>query len=236
MMTGPPEPTVTWPRAALFDLDGTLIDSVPDIAMAVGELMASEGLEPFPEAEVRDMVGLGVRVLVRRALDRRGRTLDDVAFEGVMARMLEIYPRHLTGRTTLMPGAVATLDALAEAGSALALVTNKMQAATEIVLEHFGLTERFRVILGDQVGRSELATKPAPDMLLFALAQLGIAPGEALMVGDSGADMQSSIAAGTFTVGVRGGYSDKPLESFGPDVVIDSLVQFPEAIAAWRGR
>lgn len=223
-----------WPRAALFDLDGTLIDSVPDITLAVGELMTSEGLEPFTEADVRAMVGHGLRVLVRRALEARGRTSSPAEFEAIIGRMLEIYPRHLTGRTTLLPGVVDCLDTVAAAGCAVALVTNKLQSAATTVLDHFELSDRFAIILGDQEGLSDLAPKPEPDMLLHALSHVGVDPAHAVMVGDSEADMASARAAGVFSVAVRGGYCDRPLEELNPDVVIGSLYGFAEAVEAWR--
>ena len=223
-----------WPRAALFDLDGTLIDSVPDITLAVGELMTAEGLEPFDEVDVRAMVGHGLRVLVRRALQARGRTPDPAEFEAIIARMLEIYPRHLTGRTTLLPGVVECLDTLAAADCAIAVVTNKLQSAATTVLDHFGLSDRFTIILGDQEGLSDLAPKPAPDMLLHAISQVGVGPADALMVGDSESDIASARAAGVFSVAVRGGYCDGPIEDLEPDVVIDSLHGFAEAVEAWR--
>jgi len=223
-----------WPRVVLFDLDGTLIDSVPDITLAVGELMATEGLEPFAEADVRAMVGHGLRVLVRRALAARGRAPSPAEFEIVVSRMLEIYPRHLTGRTTLLPGVVECLDALAAADCAAALVTNKLQSAATTVLEHFGLSDRFRIILGDQEGLSDLAPKPEPDMLLHAISFVGVGPADALMVGDSEADMASARAAGVFSVAVRGGYCSEPIEDLEPDVVIDSLLGLADAVEAWR--
>ena len=225
-----------WPRAALCDLDGTLIDSVPDITLAVAELMTTEGLEPFTEADVRAMVGHGLRVLVRRALAARGRTPDPAEFEAIISRMLEIYPRHLTGRTTLLPGVVDCLDTVAAAGCAVALVTNKLQSAATTVLDHFALSDRFTIILGDQEGLSDLAPKPEPDMLLHALSHVGVEPDHAVMVGDSEADMASACAAGVFSVAVRGGYCDGPLEALNPDVVIDSLFDFPTAVEAWRRR
>ncbi len=225
-----------WPRAALFDLDGTLIDSVPDITLAVAELMATEDLAPFDEADVRIMVGHGLRVLVRRALDARGRTPDPAEFEAVIDRMLEIYPRHLTGRTTLLPGVVDCLDTLAGADCAVAVVTNKIQSAATTVLDHFAISDRFVIILGDQEGLSDLAPKPEPDMLLHTLSAVGVEPAHAVMVGDSGADVAAARAAGVFSVAVRGGYCNGPLEELNPDVVIDSLFDFPTAVEAWRRR
>ena len=223
-----------WPRVALFDLDGTLIDSVPDITLAVGELMATEDLAPFEEADIRAMVGHGLRVLVRRALAARGRTPTPAEFEAIIDRMLEIYPRHLTARTTLLPGVVECLDSLAAAGCAVALVTNKLQSAATTVLDHFGLSDRFTIILGDQEGLSDLAPKPEPDMLLHAISRVGVGPADAVMVGDSESDIASARAAGVFSVAVRGGYCDGPIEDLEPDVVIDNLHGFGEAVEAWR--
>jgi phosphoglycolate phosphatase len=222
------------PGAALFDLDGTLIDSLPDITLAVGELMAGADLPAFTEAEVRDMVGYGLRVLVGRAFAARDRRLDAAGIEIMSARMREIYARHLTGRTRLMPGALEAIEMLARAGSALALVTNKLQSAANIVLEHFELSERFQVIIGDQARPFGLSPKPSPDMLQFALARLGVAAPDAMMFGDSAADIRSASAAGVFSVALRNGYSTVPLETLGPDVVIETLFEMPAALDAWR--
>lgn len=223
-----------YPRAALFDLDGTLIDSVPDITMAVGELMATEGLAPFDEEAVRDMIGLGLQVLVRRAFAARGIELDADALGRMAQRMRDIYPRHLTAHTTLLPGAIECLDALAAEGCAIALVTNKMQAAANTVLGHFGIADRFGVVLGDQMRPPGFRPKPSPEMLEFALARLGVEASEAIMIGDSAADVQSAAAAGVFSVVVRNGYGSAPLEALGAGVLIDDLTALPLAIEAWR--
>ncbi|MEQ1770533.1 MAG: HAD-IA family hydrolase, partial [Devosia sp.] len=223
-----------YPRAVLFDLDGTLIDSVPDITLAVAELMATEGLEPFPESDVRVMVGHGLRVLVQRALRARGRDLEPAALEAVIARMFEIYPRHLTGRTALLPGVVECLAELRANGCVLGLVTNKLQSAAVTVLEHFGLSENFVVTIGDQVRRSVLAPKPKPDMLLFALSRMKVAPPDAIMVGDSSADMEAAADAGIFSVALRNGYSSVPLETLNPGFIIDTLIEMARGIEAWR--
>lgn len=223
-----------YPQAVLFDLDGTLIDSVPDITLALAELMATEGLAPFAESEVRVMVGHGLRVLVQRALTARGRDLEPVALEAVIARMLEIYPRHLTGRTTLLPGVVDCIAELRANSCVLGLVTNKMQTASVAVLEHFGLLDDFAVIIGDQIHPSDLAPKPKPDMLLFALSRMKVAPPDAIMVGDSSADMEAAAGARVFSVALRNGYSNVPLETLNPGIIIDTLVDMPKGIDAWR--
>jgi len=224
------------PRAALFDLDGTLIDSVPDITLAVGELMEANGLPAFGENQVREMVGHGLRPLVRRAFEAHGQMLDADAFERQIVRMSEIYPRHLTGRTRPMPFAGEALDMLEQGGTMLALVTNKLQSAANSVLGHFGWSDRFRVILGDQARPSGLAPKPAPDMLQFTLTRLATHPLDAIMIGDSGADIAAARAAGVFSVALRNGYSNVPIETLNPDVVIDTLADMDVALDAWRRR
>lgn len=223
------------PGAVLFDLDGTLIDSVPDITLAVAELMQAGGLMPLAEHEVRGMVGHGIRKLVERAFRARALELDEAALEAQTALMAAIYSKHLVGRTVLMDGVEEALAFLGGLPSALAVVTNKLQGATEAILGHFGIARHFPVIVGDG-GQAGLARKPAPDMLLYALDRLGVAPADAIMVGDSSADIESAVAAGVFSIAVRGGYVTAPVESYGPDLVIDSLVDLPSALAEWRSR
>jgi len=221
-----------FPDTLLFDLDGTLVDSVPDITLAVGELMAGEGLAPFPEAEVRDMVGYGVATLVERAFAARGIPLTAAEKTIRLTRMMEIYPRHLVDRSRLMAGATEALDYLRGGGFKLAVVTNKPQAAAETVLQHFGIDGFFGLILGDRpLDAHRLAPKPRPDMLLFALEFLQSRPDTAIMVGDSAADVQSAAAAAVFSIAVRNGYSVEPIDSFNPGLSIASLVDLPAAVA-----
>ncbi len=224
----------TLPRAVLFDLDGTLIDSVPDIALAVAELLDLSGLAPFDEDSIRAMVGHGVGPLVSRAFAAHGIELSPDEHERQIGRMRDIYPRHLTGRTTLMPHAREALAGLRQRDVPLALVTNKLQSAANIVLDHFGLAESFSVVLGDQARPGGLAAKPAPDMLQFTLSRLRAQPGEAIMVGDSAADIEAARAAGVFCVALRNGYSSVPLEELAPDIIIDSLGELDLAIDTWR--
>ena len=213
------------PRAVLFDLDGTLIDSVPDITVSVAELMASCGLPSFSEHEVRGMVGYGVRVLVQRAFTARSMELEGERLELMVTRMMGIYRHHLVDKTVLMPGAEQALDALSEVGANLALVTNKPHSAAETILEHFRLRSRFALVLGDATPTvpATVRNKPHPDMLNYALAQLGTHPAEAVMVGDSPADMDSAAAAAVYSVAVRGGYAAIPVEDMGPNAIIDTL-------------
>lgn len=216
-----------WPQAVLFDLDGTLIDSVPDIAGAVNELLATEDYSPVSVPEVRTMIGNGVRKLVERAFAARGVTLEGDGLSAMTDRMMGIYGKHLTGETEMMPGAKMLVTAYARAGVKIGVVTNKPEAFSRTIIEHFGLADSVHVIVGGDTGP---ARKPAPDMLLHALELIGVGRHRALMIGDSPADIGAAKAAPMPSIAVRGGYTPVPADELGADVVIDSLEQVPQAI------
>jgi phosphoglycolate phosphatase len=218
---------VSRPRAVLFDFDGTLIDSAPDIHAATNLLLARQGLGPLTLAQVKSMIGHGVRKLVERAYAACGRPLDDAELDAEFATMMEIYFSHLTVLTRLMPGAREAVDALRADGVALALVTNKPQRFSEAILDHFGLLDAFGAVIGGDAG---YVKKPAPDMLLAALERLGVAAGEAAMIGDSGADVESARAAGLPVVIVEGGYTTVPAAELGADAVVASLDEVVSAL------
>lgn len=216
-----------WPQAILFDLDGTLIDSAPDIAAATNELLAGDRLGPLSVAQVRAMIGRGVPTLVERAYAASGLPLAGPALAAAAERMAAIYARHLTGHTRLMPGALETVAAYAKAGVRMAVVSNKPNDFTATILEHYGFAPHLAAMQGAEEG---LAKKPAPDMLLAAIGKAGSRPARALMVGDSEADVQSARAAGIPVVLVRGGYTTIPVEALGADAVIDRLADLGSAI------
>jgi len=215
------------PEAVLFDLDGTLIDSVPDIAAAANELLAGHGLEALGVDEVRLMVGHGVSPLVRRAFSARSVPLDGEALEARVAQMMPIYGRHLTNLTVVLPGALESLETLARAGVKLAVVSNKPMPFTRAICDHYGFSRHLGAVLGAQ---AHMPKKPAPDMLHAALDAMGAGRHRAVMVGDGAADVEAARAAGLPVVIVRGGYGAEPAESFSPDLVIDSLADLAGAL------
>ncbi|HEU4987417.1 MAG TPA: phosphoglycolate phosphatase [Rhizobiaceae bacterium] len=208
------------PKAVLFDLDGTLIDSAPDITAAVNELLEVYDLPPLSLPQVKTMIGEGVRKLVERAFVASGVPLSESRLEEAFQTMGTIYHRHLTRFTQLMPGAGEALARLHSSGTRLGVVTNKPQVAARTVLLHFRLAERFGTIVG---GDAVMHGKPAPDALLLALQQLGVSPEEALMVGDSATDVAAARAAGMPVVLVRGGYTRVPIEDLGADFICEDL-------------
>ena len=209
------------PQAVFFDLDGTLVDSAPDIAAAVNELMAAYGLAPHSLEAVRGMIGNGMEALVERAFGAHGMTLSLRNFRERRERMVDIYANNLTRLTTLRPGAAEVLSAARGAGLRTGVVTNKPEGFSRIVLSHFNLLSDLDLVIGGDSGHGK---KPAPDMLLAACEICRCGPGEALMVGDSTADAAAARAAGMKCVIVRGGYTAVPVESLDADQVVDSLL------------
>lgn len=215
------------PKAILFDLDGTLIDSAPDITAAVNELLAGRDLPALRLEQVKAMIGGGVRKLVERAFAASGAPLLGSALDEANRVMAPIYRRHLTGLTKLTPGVREVLTHFHLSGIAMGVATNKPQLATREILLHFGLTEYFGAIVG---GDAVTNPKPAPDALLLALDQLQIEPRDTLMVGDSSADVLAARAAGIPVILLRGGYTQIPVEELGADLVCDSLLDLPSTM------
>jgi len=207
-------------RAVLFDLDGTLVDSAADLHGAMNTLLERRGFAALSLDQVISMIGHGIRTLVERAFKFHDTPLAGHELDRAAAEMTDIYSTRLTQSTTLLPGAAEAVAALASMGVAQGVVTNKPRAATDEILAHFGLLAQMGAVVG---GDSGLPRKPAPDMILSALDTLGIEPAEAVMVGDSPADIDSARAAGVRAIAVRGGYTPVSADEFGADAVIDTL-------------
>lgn len=220
--------TERWPEAVVFDLDGTLIDSVGDIADALNAALTKSGMTPFTETEVRLMVGAGARVLIQRALDARGVAGDTALAQQLYADFLETYRTASVARTTVFDYARGLLADLRQQGVKLAICTNKPQGITEDVLAKLELRQFFQAVVG---ATDALPRKPNPDMLLAALAALGADPSEAVMVGDSSNDVGTARAASVPVVAVSFGYTRTPAHELGADIVVDSL---SEVIGAFR--
>jgi len=216
-----------WPQAILFDLDGTLIDSAPDIAAAVNALIAEYRRAPLSVPAVRDMIGDGVKKLVERAFAASGDAIGGDDLDKAFHRMMELYGDHLTVLTQPNPGALDTVAAYAKARVKIAVVTNKPQPFTERILAHYGFAPFIGAAVGGEAG---FAKKPAPDMLLEACRRLGVSPSRALMVGDSTADVASARAANIPVLLVEDGYSREPLATLGADGVMKSFAALPAAI------
>lgn len=211
-------------RAVVFDLDGTLVDSRRDIAEAANHALEKSGRARLSHAELESYVGDGAPLLLARAarLD-----VKDPRTAAMVADFLDYYAQHPIDFTTLMPGALQALDALAQ--HPLGVCTNKPRRTTVAVLGGLGLAARFgSVVAGDDLPER----KPHPSMVQEGARQLGVSVGDVVMVGDGPQDVESGRAAGAFTVGVRGGIQAiERLLASTPDLLIDTLADLPAALA-----
>jgi len=201
-------------RAVLFDLDGTLVDSVADIAEALNELLAAEGRDPYPLAAVKRMVGEGVVRLMEKAFKEADGAPDRAE------RFMEIYTPRSTRLTVPVEGAFAALDHFKGLGIPLAVCTNKPDDAAREVLDGLGLLPYFREVIG---GTSGLPRKPDPAILIEAARRLGAEPANTLMVGDSLPDVAAARAAGMPVVVVDSGYGEIAAGELGADSILETL-------------
>ncbi|MBZ9537854.1 phosphoglycolate phosphatase [Modicisalibacter tunisiensis] len=212
-------------QLVVFDLDGTLIDSVPDLAAAVDAMLADLALVPAGEAKVRGWVGNGSRKLVERALchARGEESVEASCQETAHERFLRHYAAAPCTRTRLYPGVREALAGLQARGIALALVTNKPEAFIEPILSALSLQECFTMTVG---GDSLPRKKPDPLPLTHVAQRLGVPPEAALMVGDSRHDVEAGRRAGFRTLAVPYGYNHgEPVSLAGPDGEVESLAE-----------
>lgn len=214
--------------AVLFDLDGTIVETAPDLCSALNHCLRLAGRPEVGVAEVRHMVGDGARALLRRGLAAAGAPAAEDEVERWFAELLARYREHVADASRPFEGAVQTLDALGQAGAARGLCTNKPILHTRRLLDALDLTRRFETVLG---GDSLPVRKPNPRHLLAALETLGVAPRRAAMVGDSANDVAAARAAGIPVVLVSFGYTVTPVAELGADAVIDRLADLPAALA-----
>ena len=206
----------------LIDVDGTLVDSVPDLAFCVDEMMRHLGREPWGEARVRDWVGNGVERLVRRALiGQLNGEPDEVEFSRAYPVFLDLYADNTSKRSLLYPGVLEGLDYLKVAGYALGCVTNKAEQFTLPLLKNLGIYEYFSIVIcGDTLEQK----KPHPAPLLHAAEFFKVRPGQSLMVGDSISDVKAARAAGFQIACLPYGYNHgEDIRVAEPDVIIETL-------------
>lgn len=216
------------PRLVMFDLDGTLLDSVPDLAAAVDAMLTQLGRSPAGIAKVRDWVGNGSKVLVRRALadQLEHSAIDEALADQAHQLFLQAYANS-HGLSSVYPGVRDCLDWLQARGVAMALVTNKPTQFIAPLLAQTGLAAYFRWVLG---GDSLPVQKPDPAALHWVLQQASVLPQQALFVGDSRNDVQAARAAGVPCVAVSYGYNHgRPIAEENPLLVLPDLRQLVDS-------
>lgn len=216
-------------QAVVFDLDGTLVDTLPDLHSALAVLLKEHGLAVPTVAATRGMIGDGARKLVERALLGSKASLTEAELDLAHDRFLEIYNVAPCRDSRLFANAEATVERLGHQGLALAVCTNKPQRPTETILETLGLRARFGAVVGgDAVPRR----KPHPDHLLQVLQGIDTPPEAAVMVGDSRNDLLAARGCGMACILVDFGYSSEPVATLGADRVISDLAELEAAIGA----
>lgn len=216
-----------WPAAVLFDLDGTLANSLPDLAGALNDLLDEQGWRQCTRQEVRLMVGGGVPKLIERALRMLGEEVDENRSADLISRFMELYRPRAARLTTLNPGAMELLQVFSDAGVGLGVCTNKPEAVTREVLKALGVLDMMGTVIG---GDSTPAKKPDARPVLAALDELGCAPASGLLIGDSPADAGAARAAGVAVILVSFGYSQTPVREIDADGLVDSFGEIPNLL------
>lgn len=219
-------------KAVLLDLDGTLLDTAPDIAAAANAMLAEQGLAPLPASTVRDFIGSGIPKLVERCLQAAGFPLPCARLEGALRGFATHYQRLNGTAATPFPGVLDALARMRAAKLRLACVTNKAAAFTLPLLEKTSLASLFdAVVTADQVGRR----KPDPAPFLQACRALGASPGESMVIGDSANDAEGARAAGCTVLLVSYGYSEgRDVASLDSDGVVATLGEAAERLLSRR--
>src|SRR6266481_5558419 len=214
-------------RIVVFDLDGTLVDTAPDLINALNFVLDREGLPPVPLHAARMMIGAGARKLIERGLELEGRfaTLEDIT--RLTSDFIDHYAAHIADVSRPFEGLETALDDLAARGYRFAVCTNKLEWLSKLLLDRLGLTSRFSAICGaDTFGVS----KPDPAILQQTIARAGGQLSAAIMVGDAGPDIGVARRAGVPVIGVEFGYTDVPIADLKPDLLINHMSDLPDAV------
>jgi len=218
-----PAPTI------VFDLDGTLVDTAPDLVDTLNVIFAQEGFAPLAYEKARSVVGGGARLMIARGFNAQGLVLSQNKLEQLFKDFIAHYSEHLTERSRPFPGIADALDLLAARGCSFAVCTNKLEALSIRLLGELELSDRFVAICGQDTFGMQ---KPDPEILRRTIKAAGGRPETTVMIGDSVTDIRTARAAGVPVIAVDFGYSERPIAEFGPDRLISHFSQLPDAISA----
>ena len=218
---------MTLPRIIVFDLDGTLVETAPDLISALNYVLDREGLAPVPLHAARNMIGAGARKLIERGLEVEGRAMSVGDIDRLTSDFIDYYADHIADASRPFDGLEGALDDLERQGYRFAVCTNKLEWLSKRLLDQLGLSTRFAAICGaDTFGVS----KPDPAILRETVARAGGQISTAIMVGDAGPDVGVARRAGIPVIGVEFGYTDVPMAELKPDRLIGHMGDLPEAV------
>jgi len=211
----------------VFDLDGTLVDTAPDLIGALNFVLAREGLPALPLAKARNMIGAGARKLIERGFEAEGRTADATEITRLTADFIAYYADHIADASRPFEGLEGALDELSGRGYRLAVCTNKLEWLSKRLLDRLGLSARFAAICGaDTFG----VAKPDPAILRQTVARANGELTSTIMIGDAGPDVGVARRAGVPVIGVAFGYTEVPIADLKPDLLIDHMRDLPAAV------
>ncbi len=214
-------------RTVVFDLDGTLVDTAPDLINALNFVLDREGLPPVPLHSARNMIGAGARRLIERGLELEGRAASVGDITRLTDDFIAYYAEHIADVSRPFEGLEGALDDLGTRGYRFAVCTNKLEWLSKLLLDRLGLSARFSAICGaDTFGIS----KPDPAILQQTVARAGGDISSAIMVGDAGPDIGVARRAGIPVIGVEFGYTEVPIADLKPDRLINHMNQLPAAV------
>jgi len=220
---------MTSPLTVVFDLDGTLVDTAPDLIGALNFVLDREGLPAVPLKSARNMIGAGARKLIERGLEVEGRAASLQDITRLTRDFIDYYAAHIADTSRPFEGLEAALDDLEQRGYRFAVCTNKLEWLSKLLLDRLGLSGRFSAICGaDTFGVS----KPDPAILQQTIARAGGQVSAAIMVGDAGPDVGVARRAGIPVIGVEFGYTDVPIADLKPDRLIGHMKDLPAAVAS----
>ncbi len=211
----------------VFDLDGTLVDTAPDLIATLNLILGREGLPALPYEEARMMIGGGARGMIEKALKAEGRNGAKPELDRMFGAFIDHYAAHIADHSRPFPALEPALDRLAGEGHRLAVCTNKLEWLSVRLLEALQLTRYFTAICGQDTFGIQ---KPDPEVLRRTILKAGGDPSRAIMVGDSGTDIRTARAATIPVVAVDFGYSEVPIASLEPDRLISSFADLPAVI------
>lgn len=215
------------PPLLVFDLDGTLVDTAADLMATLNALLRREGLSPLPMTAVGSLVGQGARAMLERGLRANGVEPGTEALNRLFDDFLQHYGANIAAESRPFPGVLDAMDRFAAAGWRLAVCTNKMESLSRRLIDELGLADRFAAICG---GDTFTVRKPEAAHLIGTIAEAGGDPHRAVMVGDSRADILAAQNAGIPCVAVTFGYTDEPVATYAPDVIIDRFDDLWDAV------
>lgn len=219
-----PAPTI------VFDLDGTLIDTAPDLIATLNVVFARMDLPQVAYMTARNLIGGGARAMIACGIEAEGLVVSPAKLDQLFADFIAHYTEHVADRSRPFPGLIDALDVLAERGCRFAVCTNKLERLSVLLLKQLKIADRFAAICGQDTFGMQ---KPDPEILRRTIAAAGGELGNAIMIGDSETDIRTARAAGVPVIAVNFGYSERPVAEFGPDQIISDFAQLPHSVATF---